>query len=237
MADPAELRQNKLLAAMPTASLDGIAAGLTVLQVARGQVLYRPGEPMERVTFPLSGIFSLVVTDPLGSFTSIATVGREGAIELAPALGSIPAPTEIVCLIAGKATQLPSDLLRDLIGGTPVFRTAVFRYLGARFADCVQVSACHRLHSLEARMARCLLTTRDRVELDEFPCTHEFLAQMLGGSRPKVSLALEALQQSGAVVHRRGTIRICDPVALEAMTCGCYRIISNAFAIPRQLQT
>ena len=103
--------------------------------------------------------------------------------------------------------------------------------MGARFVDCVQVSACHRLHPLEARIARCLLTTRDRIELDEFPCTHELLAGMLGSSRPKVSLALEALQRTGAVIHRRGFIQICDPLALEAMTCSCYQTISNAFAV------
>lgn len=230
MSEPDQLRTNRLLAVLPAPKLEQIAPALSVLHVQRSQVLYRPGEPMERVTFPLSGLFSLVITDPLGSCTSIATVGREGAIELAPALGSIPAPTEIVCLIAGRAAQLPADVLRELVNDTPEFRTAVFQYLGARFADCVQVSACHRLHPLEARMARCLLTTRDRIERDEFPCTHEFLAEMLGGSRPKVSLALEALEQTGAVAHRRGSIRILDPVALEAMTCGCYRTISNAFA-------
>jgi CRP-like cAMP-binding protein len=103
--------------------------------------------------------------------------------------------------------------------------------MGARFVDCVQVSACHRLHPLEARIARCLLTTRDRIELDEFSCTHELLAGMLGSSRPKVSLALEALHRIGAVTHRRGVIRICEPLTLEAISCSCYQTIRNAFAV------
>jgi CRP-like cAMP-binding protein len=229
MADLEELRANRLLEALPTHLLARLTPEPTVIQATRDQVIYRPGEPMERVTFPLSGLFSLVITDPLGSCTSIATVGREGAIELAPALGAIPAPTEIVCLIKGKAAQLRADNLRDLLDNTPEFRAAVFRYLGARFVDCVQVSACHRLHPLEARVARCLLTTRDRIERDEFPCTHDLLAGMLGASRPKVSLAVEALQQTVSLIHTRGTIRILDPVALEAITCGCYRTIRNAF--------
>jgi CRP-like cAMP-binding protein len=229
MAAPEELRANRLLDALPAHLLGQLAPELTIMEAKRDQVIHRPGEPMERVTFPLSGLFSLVITDPLGSCTSIATVGREGAIELAPALGSIPAPTEIVCLIKGQAAQLRAADLRNLLDDIPEFSAAVFRYLGARFVDCVQVSACHRLHPLEARVARCLLTTRDRIERDEFPCTHELLAGMLGASRPKVSLAVEALQQSGSVIHGRGTIRILDPAALEAMTCGCYRTIRNAF--------
>ena len=230
MADPAKLRQNKLLGTLPTPLLERIAPALTVADIERGQVLYRPGERMERVTFPISGLFSLLITDPAGSFTSIATVGREGAIELAPALGSVPAPTEMVCLIKGAVAQMTTRDLRGLVDDTPEFRAAIFRYLGARFVDCVQVSACHRLHPLEARMARCLLTTRDRLERDEFPCTHELLAGMLGASRPKVSITIEALHQGGLIVHRRGAVTILDPAGLEAMTCGCYRTIRNAFA-------
>jgi len=233
MAETADPRANRLLAALPAQLEETVAPHMKVVSARRNEVIYRPGETMERVTFPTSGLFSLVITDPLGSCTSIATVGREGAIELAPALGGVPAPTEIVCLIGGAAIQLDVAELRDLLGRSPEFQAAIFRYLGARFADCVQVSACHRLHPLEARMARCLLTTRDRIERDEFPCTHELLAGMLGASRPKVSLAIEALQQTGSVVHRRGAIRICDPAALEAMTCGCYRTIRNAFASAR----
>jgi CRP-like cAMP-binding protein len=229
MTDVDQLRHNKLLAHVPDALLEEIATQAVIRAAVRGQIVYSPGEPMDTITFPLSGLYSFVVTDPLGSYTSIATVGREGAIEIAPALGSVPAPTEIVCLIAGEVAQIATDDVRGLLDGSPPFRTAIFRYLGARFVDCVQVSACHRLHSIEARMARCLLTTKDHIERDEFPCTHELLAGLLGASRPKVTLALAGLHEAGIVEQRRGSVRILDPVALEAMTCGCYRTIRDAF--------
>lgn len=229
MAATSTLQRNKLLASLSDSLLEAVADRVSVHETARDQVVYRPDEPMDSVTFPLCGLFSLVVADPLGSFTSIATVGREGAIELAPALGSVPAPTEIVCLIAGEIAQMRINDLRALLDESPSFRSSIFRYLGARFVDCVEVSACHRLHPLEARMARCLLTTRDRIERDEFPCTHDLLAGMLGASRPKVTLALDTLEQAGTIRRRRGSVRILDPVALEAMTCGCYVAIRNAF--------
>ena len=218
-----------MLATLSTSVLERLAALAMVRGTSRGEVSYHPGEPMDRVTFPLSGLYSLVVTDSFGSFTSIATVGREGAVELAPALGSVPAPTEVVCLLAGEIAQIPTHELAQLIDEIPAFRSSIYRYLGARFVDCVQVSACHRLHPLEARMARCLLTTRDRIERDEFPCTHELLAGMLGASRPKVSLAIAALQKAGALIHRRGSVEIVDPAALESLACGCYQTIRNAF--------
>jgi CRP-like cAMP-binding protein len=234
IAEAGTLRGNRLLSALPSGLLDDVAPRVSVQAATRDQIVYLPGERMDSVTFPLGGLFSLVVTDPLGSFTSIATVGREGAIELAPALGSVPVPTEITCLIDGHVAQVATDDLRALLDGSPPFRSAIFRYMGARFVDCVTTSACHRLHPLEARMARCLLTTRDRIERDEFPCTHAQLAGLLGGSRPKVSLALAGLEQAGSIVHMRGSIRILDPAALEAMTCGCYTTIRNAFLATEQ---
>jgi len=229
MAAAHELKRNKLLATLPASLLDDVATPVTLGSAGRGQIVYWPGERMESVTFPLSGLFSLVVTDPLGSFTSIATVGREGAIELAPALGSVPVPTEIVCLIAGEVARIATDDLRGLTDSSPAFRATVFGYLGARFVECVQVSACHRLHPLVARMARCLLIASDRIELDEFTCTHEMLAGLLGASRPKVTLALKELERAGTIGHRRGAVTILDPVGLEAMTCGCYTTIRNAY--------
>jgi len=230
MAEASRLPRNKLLATLPGSMLDGVAARVNIHPAGRGQVVYWPGEQMDWVTFPLSGLFSFVITDPLGSYTSIATVGREGAMEIAPALGSVPAPTEVVCLVAGEVAQMATDDLRALLDASRPFRTSVFRYLGARFVDCVQMSACHRLHPLEARMARCLLLARDRVERDEFPCTHEQLAGLLGASRPKVTLALKALEQAGTINHRRGSVMIVDPVRLEALTCGCYATIRSAFS-------
>jgi CRP-like cAMP-binding protein len=229
MADADALRRSKLLAALPQASLGEVAPRITVSTAMRDQVIHRQGEPMDSVLFPLDGLFSLVVTDPLGSFTSIATVGREGAMELAPTLGSVPVPTEVVCLIEGPIAEMATNDLRALLDTSPQFRSAIFRYMGARFVDCVETSACHRLHPLEARMARCLLTTRDRIERDEFLCTHEQLAGLLGASRPKVTGALKSLEAAGAIRHRRGAVRVLDASALEAMTCGCYRTIRDAF--------
>ncbi len=69
----------------------------------------------------------------------------------------------------------------------------------------------------------------DRVELNKFSRTHELLAGLLDASRPKMTLALNELEQAGMIEHRRGAVRIVDPVALEDVTCGCYRIIRNAF--------
>ena len=52
----------------------------------------------------------------------------------------------------------------------------------------------NRSYTTEARMARWLATTQDRVGRDEFPLTQEFLSQMLGVHRPTVSDTAQRIQ-------------------------------------------
>ncbi len=92
-----------------------------------------------------------------------------------------------------------------------------------------QSAACNRAHSLEQRMARWLLITRDRVDSDEFPLTQEFLGQMLGVRRPTVSLTGSALQRAGLIRYSRGRITIVDRRGLEEVSCECYAYVKEQF--------
>jgi len=69
---------------------------------------------------------------------------------------------------------------------------------------------------------------RDRVEVDTFPMTHEFLAYMLGVQRPGVTVAAQALQRAGRVRYARGRLTILDGDGLEADACECHRVLKGA---------
>jgi Mn-dependent DtxR family transcriptional regulator len=55
----------------------------------------------------------------------------------------------------------------------------------------------------------------------------EFLADMLGTTRPTVSLAAGHLKEMGLIDYTRGLIHILDVAGLEAEACECYRIIRD----------
>ena len=109
------------------------------------------------------------------------------------------------------------------------FRDVVARYAQAHLVQVMQCTACNALHRLEQRCSRWLLQTHDRVGADEFLLKQEFLAIMLGASRPTVTVVLGALQKTGAISSRYGRIRILDRRKLEKASCECYDVILGQF--------
>lgn len=91
----------------------------------------------------------------------------------------------------------------------------------------MQSTACNAKHSVEQRLARWLLLAHDRVGVDEFPLTQEFLAMMLGASRPTVTVVAGSLQKAGLIAYRRGVVRIANRAKLEKASCECYRVTTQ----------
>jgi Mn-dependent DtxR family transcriptional regulator len=86
----------------------------------------------------------------------------------------------------------------------------------------MQGTACNAVHSVEQRLARWLLLAQDRVEKEEFPLTQEFVAMMLGVTRPTVTVIASTLQKSGLIKYHRGLVTIMDRERLEDASCECY---------------
>jgi len=73
------------------------------------------------------------------------------------------------------------------------------------------------------------LITHDRVQVDQFEITQEFLAQMLGAHRQSVTVAARNLQKAGLIRYSRGKLAILDRRGLEAASCGCYQAATREF--------
>ena len=116
---------------------------------------------------------------------------------------------------------------RRELSRSPPLQRALNRYVYALMAQISQTAGCNRFHVVQARLARWLLMTRDRVRSGEFRMTHEFLSHMLGVRRVGVTEAASALQRRKLIEYSRGNIRILDHPGLEKAACACYEGIKD----------
>jgi len=78
--------------------------------------------------------------------------------------------------------------------------------------------------TIDERLARWLLMGHDRVDGDELPLTHEFIALMLSVRRAGVTVAIQKLEKKGLIKTKRGLIVVADRKALERAANGYYGV-------------
>lgn len=219
---------NLLLASIPADELERIRAVLDVREIPHGETLIGPMEPVTELAFPIGSIISIVSETAEGQSVEVAIVGREGMVGVAAFLGGAVSPLRTLCQVEGPAlVGRTADLVPE--NGVSMLRTMALRYSHALLIEASVTAACNRLHPLEQRAARWLLTTSDRTERSQFTLTHEFFAIMLGAHRPSVSLAAKMLQQAGLISYHRGHVEILDRPGLTEASCDCYRTITEQY--------
>ncbi|MGH9077501.1 MAG: Crp/Fnr family transcriptional regulator [Acidimicrobiales bacterium] len=194
-------------------------------------VLLGAGEAIQNVWFPVDAVVSSLTTMADGVSVEIATIGSEGMVGSPLFLGSatMPAREFAQVQVPGKLWRMDASIFAKEMASGGAFQEVVQLYVQALFSQITQQVACNGLHSVNERCSRWLLLTLDRVGSDEFPLTHEFLAQMLGVRRASVTLAAGALQHAGLIRYRMGRMTVLDRAGLEATACECYRVIRDEF--------
>jgi CRP-like cAMP-binding protein len=198
--------------------------------VSHNQTVQERGKPVEFVIFPTSGTVSIVVTMSDGATVEVGTVGREGMLGVQAVLGDDISLNDAMVQIPGRALRMPADILRAEAEASPQLRAVILRYVQAFLNSATQSAACNRAHLLEQRLARWLLTARDRAGSDRLLLTQEFIAMMLGVRRAGVTVAAISLQSAGLIRYAHGRITISDREGLEAVACECYEITRREYA-------
>jgi len=222
-------RANRLLAALAHDDFEHLRPHLAVVDLIQNEPVFDGGRPAEHVWFPHEGVISIVATDSEGGAVEVATVGREGMTGIAQVLGSDTMSSDAMVQVAGRGSRMDAGAFRAAIEASPALRQQMLRYVLAVLTQVSQNAACNQLHPINTRCARWLLTTHDRVTGDTYVLTQEYLAMMLGVTRPSVSAAAASLQKAGLIRYSRGVITVLDRAGLEAASCECYRIIEEEF--------
>jgi CRP-like cAMP-binding protein len=190
-------------------------------------VLYEPEEAIRHVYFPTDSLVSLLTVVDRHLALEVGMVGHEGMVGVAFALGKASSPVRAMVQGAGTATRMKAVRFRAEFRQSEPLRRQVLLYTHTLMAQVGQTAACNRFHVVEARLARWLLMTRDRVGADQFRLTHEFLGHMLGVRRVGVTNAAHALKRRKLIDYSRGNIMIMNGRGLEAASCSCYEAVNG----------
>jgi CRP-like cAMP-binding protein len=112
----------------------------------------------------------------------------------------------------------------------PPFRSLMYAYVQAFFEQVLVSVACNGAHSLKQRLARRLVTMRDRSDGDALQITQNLLAEMLGVQRPTVTNAARELERAGLIARGRRQVTIVDRQRLVAESCECYQLVRTRIA-------
>jgi CRP-like cAMP-binding protein len=123
---------NHLLAALSEEEFAPMEPWLEVINLPRGDILARPGEPIEYAYFPTSGMVSVVALMSKGLGAEVATVGNEGMIGLPIFLGAESSPFHLMAQLTGRSIRVPAERLEEvLVPGSRL--TAILRTYSQAF--------------------------------------------------------------------------------------------------------
>lgn len=217
--------RNRILSALPANEYNRLLPLLTPVSLPIGQTLYDVGERIKYIYFINTGAVSLVTRLKKGNSVEVGMVGNEGMVGLSVALGDDVAQNHAVVQIADGAMRMKAAALTKEMRRGGRLPGLLLRYSLTLLQQVSQTAACNRNHPIGERLARWLLKCHDWVEGDEVRLTQEFIAQMLGTLRSRVSEAAIILQEKGLIRYSRGRISIVDRAGLEEFTCECYAVV------------
>lgn len=220
---------NRLLATLPRKEYERLLPNLEEIPLLFEKVLYEAGGLILNVYFPTSGVVSLLAAVEERATLEVGLVGREGMVGLPVFMEVKTSGNRAVVQGAGSAFRMKARVFRKECQDGGSLPRLLRRYTHSLLTQISQTAVCNRFHPIEARLARWLLMTRDRMGADEFQLTQEFLSNMLGVRREGVNKAAGTLQQQHLISYSRGTLTILNGAGLEEIACRCYGIIKEEY--------
>jgi CRP-like cAMP-binding protein len=226
-------RSNALLAGVKPREYARLSRLLRPVALRFGDILQEP-EAVTHVYFPVDCLVSLFAPLAHEAGVEVGMIGSEGMVGVSVALGVHT--STVLALIQGSGTALRMDAsaFEAELARNGALKAHVQRYAHVLMGQLGQTAACNAFHPIEARCARWLLMTRDRMQSNELELTHAFLARMRGVRRVGVTVAAGNLQRQGLITYSRGRIEILDGKRLAKSACECYATLEQLYGTSRR---
>ena len=215
---------NRLLATLSQGDQDLLRPFLEVVDLDARRILDAPREPISHVYFVESGLVSVVGMASPDRRIEVGMVGYEGMTGMDAVLGDDSSPNETLVQCPGSALRISTAALRRIMRKSESFTARLLHYVRVFLVQTSQTALANGRGKLDERLARWLLMWDDRVFDAGATITHDFLALLLGVTRPGVTIALHVLEGKGLIRSTRSHVRILDRDGLRRAANGFYGV-------------
>jgi len=164
--------RNRLLLAVPPRNLKELMPDLELIRCQSEQILLDADSSLDHVFFPESGVVSVVTVYVDGNTIEMATIGREGCTGVQAVFGAKSSSARLLVQIPGGAAKISRARFDRAMKSMPSFHGLMFAYVQAFLEQTLVSVAGNGRHSLKERLARWLLMTRDRSDVQRPSITH-----------------------------------------------------------------
>ena len=220
--------RNHLFLALAPPDYGLLEPHLTKIAFTVRQLFEEVNKPIEHVYFPENGIVSIVAKSRHEQ-AEAAIVGLEGMTGIPVVLGNDRWVNDTYVQVEGSGFQIAASDLRRALAKSANLRAIFLAFTQAFVVQTTQTALANARGNVEERLARWLLMAHDRLDGNELPLTHEFLALMLGVRRAGVTTTLQKLESDGLVVAKRGVISVEDRAGLIRLADRLYGVAEEEY--------
>lgn len=220
---------NSILDSIEVAEFGELEPHLEPVELGLQHEIFSPGRDDGYCYFPVTAVVSLLRGFSDGTQVEVAVVGHEGLLGLHSLLGEDLEPGVALIQSQGRLLRIRATHLSGVFWRGRSLQKRSLRFTYALMSAISQAAACNQLHMVEPRLARWLLSMWDRADGDELPLSHEFLALMLGVTRPRVTQSIGSLTGRGAIESQRKSVRLLDREKLHEAACECYEEVVRVY--------
>ena len=220
---PGEISGNKLLKFLSGKEAQMLASCMESIQGQPGTVLFRIGEVMRGIYFPLDCIVSLRRTAEGEGRSALDVIGNEGFAGVSLFMGGRAATSTGTVLTAGQYFLLKAHRLREVLRQSPELERLLLRYVQVFLAQASWSLHCRVHHELLQRVCTCILLSSERLGDSQCAVTAELVERSLELDPTETGSLLRNLQALGYINVRASQISIAGRPRLESMACRCYK--------------
>lgn len=220
---------NRILSTLAHTEHRHLRSSLEQVVLNKSQTLYAPGDVINHIYFPDDAVVSLLFDVDDRRTVEVAMEGNEGAVGFAMYMGGVSSCNLSIVRETGIAQRLEVDSLKRFTNQPNGLPGLLEKYVHALITQIAQSGVCNRFHKVNARVARWLLMTQDRLGSSEITATQESIAGVLGVRRSSVTAAASGLHRQNIIHYSRGRIEILDQRGLHAASCACYGLMKRQY--------